>query len=420
MSIAPQGLPRILAGLDDTGAPIGLVAHERLHGPLPQPPDLIALVERSGLRGRGGADFPTAIKLRSVAGKRNPHLIVNGSETEPASGKDVLLLERLPHLVLDGATLAAETIGAREVIVVVREDAAAAVQSLENAIEERRGVIDLAIRLHLGPGGYVSGEETAVVNSVGGGPAKPTIVPPRPFEKGLRGRPTLIQNAETLAQMALIARHGAAWFREIGTHDDPGSVLCTISGAVRYPGVYELAFGTPIAELIEAAGGVGEPLQAVLVGGYFGSWVPADAAGRLRLARADLKAAGCSLGAGIIVALGESACGLHESARIATWLAGQSAGQCGPCVYGLEAIAGSMVRLARGGAQRGEVEQLRRWCSDVRGRGACHHPNGVIRFVESALTTFAHEIPHHNQNRCGRRPVGLPLGPERAESGRSL
>ncbi len=411
--ISPHGLPRILSGLDADGTPIDLSAHERLHGPLPQPANLIGLIERSGLRGRGGADFPTAIKLRAVAGKRGPYLIVNGSETEPASGKDTLLLERLPHLVLDGAILAAETIGAREVIVAARESAAGAVLSLKEAIVER-STRDLPINLHLGPGGYVSGEETAVVNSVGGGPSKPTFVPPRPYQKGLRGRATLIQNAETLAQMALIARYGAPWYREIGTQEDPGSVLCTISGAVRYPGVYELAYGTPIADLLAAAGGSSEPLQAMLIGGYFGTWVPIGAAERLRLARTDLREVGCSLGAGIVVALGESACGLHESARIAAWLAGQSAGQCGPCVYGLEAIAGSMAQLARGSAQPGEVEQLRRWCSDVRGRGACHHPNGVIRFVESALTTFADEIPHHRAQRCGRRPVGLPLGPERA------
>lgn len=152
MISAPHGLPRILSGLDGDGTPIGLSAHERLHGPLPQPVNLIELIERSGLRGRGGADFPTAIKLRSVAGRRNPYLIVNGSETEPASGKDTLLLERLPHLVLDGAILAAETIGAREVFVAVRESAVGAVLSLQDAIAER-STRDLPINLHLGPGG---------------------------------------------------------------------------------------------------------------------------------------------------------------------------------------------------------------------------------------------------------------------------
>ena len=406
---APSGLPRLLSGLDASGVPIDYDRHERIHGPLPSPSNLISIVENSGLRGRGGADFPTAIKLRAVAGRRGPIMIVNGSETEPASAKDALLLERLPHLVLDGAILAAEAVGAREVIVTAPETSVRVAVALEDAIDLRT-TRRLPVRLHLGPGGYVSGEETAVVNSIGGGPAKPTFTPPRPYERGLRGRPTLIQNAETLAQLALIARHGAAWFRELGTADDPGSVLVTISGTVGYPGVYELAFGTSLVDLLEAAGGTTEPVQAVLVGGYFGTWVAAEDVRRLRLSRSDLRSAGCSLGAGIVIALGQSACGLHESARIAAYLADQSAGQCGPCVHGLAAIADGMVRLARGVAQPGEAEQLRRWCNDVRGRGACHHPNGAIRFVESALAVFAQEIPRHRAGRCGRRPAGLPLG----------
>jgi NADH:ubiquinone oxidoreductase subunit F (NADH-binding) len=405
---APHGLPRLLAGLDASGVPMDLDRHDRIHGPLPQPSDLISIVERSGLRGRGGADFPTAVKLRAVAARRGATLIVNGSETEPASAKDALLLERLPHLVLDGAILAAEAVGAREVIVVAPETSVRVAVALEDAIEIRTSR-ELPIRLHLGPAGYVSGEETAVVNSVGGGPAKPTFTPPRPYERGLRGRPTLIQNAETLAQIALIGRYGAAWYRELGTSEDPGSVLVTISGAVGYPGVYELAFGTPVRDLLEAAGGTTEPLQAILIGGYFGTWVGAADAQRLALARSDLKSVGCSLGAGIVLALGQGACGLHESARIAGWLADQSAGQCGPCVHGLAAIADGMARLARGVAPPGEAEQLRRWCADVRGRGACHHPNGVVRFVESTLSVFAQEIPRHRAGRCGRRPAGLPL-----------
>jgi len=412
---APEGLPRILAGLDPGGAPMSAARHERVHGPLPEPRDLISIVERSGLRGRGGAGFPTAIKLRSVAGRRDPYVIVNGSETEPASAKDALLLERLPHLVLDGAILAAEAVGAREVIVAARETAVRATLSLEGAIAERTSR-RLPIRLHLGPGGYVSGEESAVVHAVGGGPAKPTFVPPRPFERGLRGRPTLIQNAETLAQLALIARHGAAWFRELGTSEDPGSMLVTLSGALELPGVYELAYGTAIKDLFAAAGGSREPIQAVLIGGYFGTWIPHNLIGAVSLTRDSLRRAGCSLGAGVVVALGESACGLHESARITAWLAAQSAGQCGPCVYGLEAIAGAFARIARGTPERGELERLQRWCSEVRGRGACHHPNGVIGFVQSSLETFADEIPRHRAGGCGRRPVGLPLGPRAGDA----
>lgn len=406
---APAGLPRLLAGLDASGAPLHLDAHTRIHGPLRGVPDLIEIVQRSGLRGRGGADFPTAVKLRAVAGRRDPTVLVNGSETEPASAKDALLLSRLPHLVLDGAALAAAAVGAREVVVAVPETAAHVAVSVQDAIAERDDR-EVPIRIHEVPSGYVSGEETALVRSAGGGEPKPAFTPPRPYERGLRGRATLIQNAETLAQVALVGRHGADWYRELGTDEDPGSVLITISGAVAFPGVYELAFGTPFGELLDAAGGETEPLQAVLIGGYFGTWVRIGDAERLRLGRADLRGAGCALGAGILIPLGERGCGLHESARIASWLAAQSARQCGPCMYGLAAIAGGLTRLARGAAEPDERQQVLRWCEEVRGRGACHHPNGVVRFVESALDVFAAEISRHDSGPCGRRPVGLPLG----------
>jgi NADH:ubiquinone oxidoreductase subunit F (NADH-binding) len=410
----PHGLPRLLAGLDPGGAPLSVIEHERAHGPLPAPApeQLFDAVERSGLRGRGGADFPMAIKLRAVASRRRPSaVVVNGSETEPASAKDALLLARLPHLVLDGACLAADAVGAAEVIVNVGGTATAAIASLQAAIAEREAA-GRRITISLGPGGYVSGEESAVIHHLGGGPAIPVFVPPRPFERGHRGRPTLVQNPETLAQLALVARHGAEWYRELGTPADPGSVLVTISGAVAAPGVYEMAFGTPMHELLAAAGGGTERLQALLIGGYFGSWMPATGTAELRLAREELHRVGCSLGSGVIVALGESACALHETARIVQWLAGESAGQCGPCVHGLAAIAASFSALVDGIAHPTERARLERWCMEVRGRGACHHPNGVIRLVQSALAVFGDDLERHRRGRCHARPAGLPLGPD--------
>ncbi len=410
----PRALPRILQGLDATPGPMDLMRHERVHGRLPtlSSERLIDVVERSGLRGRGGADFPTATKLRAVASRRRMSaLVVNGSETEPASLKDHLLLARLPHLVLDGALLAAKAVGAGEIIVKVDQNAIEPVEALEQAISERESV-EMPISLAVGPDGYVTGEETAVIQFLNGQAAKPRFVPPRPFERGYRNRPTLIQNPETLAQLALVARHGDVWYRELGTAADPGSVLVTISGAVAHPGVYELAFGTPMLELLQAAGGGTEPLQALLVGGYFGTWMPARATPHLHLAREELNSAGCSLGAGVIIALGQSSCGLHESARIVDYLAGQSTGQCGPCVHGLAAIAGTFGALADGVAHGREQDRLLRWCSDVRGRGACHHPNGVVRFVESALEVFGPDLATHGAGPCRAHPAGLPLGPQ--------
>jgi NADH:ubiquinone oxidoreductase subunit F (NADH-binding) len=300
-------------------------------------------------------------------------------------------------------------VGAPEVIVQVGEGALGSLASLEAALAARPDD-PVPVSLVDAPEGYVAGEESAVMHYLNGGPPLPTFVPPRPFQKGLRRLPTLIQNPETLAQVALVARFGEHWYRELGTSADPGSALVTISGAVAAPGVYELAFGTPLSALIEAAGGATEPLRALLVGGYFGTWVEASRALNLRLAREDLRSVGCSLGSGVLIALGQSACGLHESARVIDYLARQSAGQCGPCTYGLRAIADSVGALASGVADPQEARRIERWCVDVKGRGACHHPDGATRFVLSTLKVFSPEISDHRQRHCRAEPAGFPVG----------
>jgi NADH:ubiquinone oxidoreductase subunit F (NADH-binding) len=412
------GLPRLLAGLGAGGEAMSLAEHQRVHGELPHrdPHELIESIERSGLRGRGGADFPTARKLRAVGSSRRVSaVVVNGSETEPASAKDRLLLTRLPHLVLDGAVLAAGAVGAPEVIVQVGLGATSALGSLEAGLAARDRD-PVPVSLVSAPQGYVAGEESAVMHHLNGGAGLPTFVPPRPFQKGFRGRPTLIQNPETLAQVALVARFGEHWYRELGTSADPGSALVTISGAVGAPGVYELAFGTPMTALIEAAGGETEPLRAFLVGGYFGTWVEASRALALRLAREDLRSVGCSLGSGVLIALGRSSCGLHESARVMDYLARQSAHQCGPCTYGLRAIADSVAAMASGLAHPRETGRVERWAGEIRGRGACHHPDGATRFMMSALDVFGEEIDEHRSGRCRARPAGLPVNGQTAET----
>jgi NADH:ubiquinone oxidoreductase subunit F (NADH-binding) len=405
------GLPRLLAGLDDSGAPMTLAQHAAVHGTLPpvHPHELMEAVQASGLRGRGGGDFPTARKLQAVAGRRGVSaVVVNGSETEPASQKDRLLLSRMPHLVLDGAVLAAEAVGAREVIVQIGDAARGSLDALQGAMAMRPDD-PVSVQIVTAPQGYVAGEESAVVNYLNRGVLLPTFVPPRPFERGYRGRPTLIQNPETLAQVALVARFGERWYRELGTATDPGSALVTVSGAVEVPGVYELAFGTRLDDLLEAAGGPTESLRALLVGGYFGTWVDAGVAHALRLAREDLRGVGAALGSGVIIALGQSSCGLHESARVIDYLAGQSVRQCGPCTHGLRAIADSTGALASGTAQAGEHERLLRWAAEIRGRGACHHPDGAARFVVSALNVFGPEIESHRRGRCTAVPAGFPV-----------
>jgi NADH:ubiquinone oxidoreductase subunit F (NADH-binding) len=228
----------------------------------------------------------------------------------------------------------------------------------------------------------------------------------------MRGRPTLVQNVETLAHLALIARYGTEWFRELGTDGEPGSALVTLSGAVSRPGVYEVGLGMPIRELIEWAGGTAEPVSAYLIGGYFGSWVAAADAERAALLDSQLTPLGASLGARTLFVLPARVCGIAETARLARYLASESAGQCGPCVHGLDAIAGGLEQLAR--SERADHSRLERWLEQVRGRGACRHPDGAVRLVASALDVFAREVELHAAGRCsGDGQFVLPTGTAR-------
>ncbi|MBA3841493.1 MAG: SLBB domain-containing protein [Actinobacteria bacterium] len=393
---APHGVARLLAGMRDDGRPVGLQEHLGLHGPLVGGSGLIERVTASGLRGRGGGGFPTGTKLRAVADQRKrPFTVVNGTEGEPASRKDKALLRTVPHLVLDGALTAATAVGSREIIICIARSAARERAVLAAALAERRDKVHW--RLASIPDGFVSGEETALLSALGGRAAKPTVKPPYPFERGLDNAPSLVQNAETLAHVALIARHGPGWFRSLGTETEPGTALVSLSGAVRRPGVYEIELGTPLQGLIAQAGGPSEQIDAYLVGGYFGGWTR----------EADLRlTASSGLGAGVVVALPTATCALAETARIARYLANESAGQCGPCARGLAALAGGLEQLASG--KYDDRSRLARWAQQVAGRGACHHPDGAARFVTSALATFAAETDTHlKHRRCRHRDRGV-------------
>lgn len=402
---------RLLAGLPPAG-PMGLGEHREVHGEAPwlDRGDRGAFIERireSGLRGRGGASFPTATKLAAVAGRRRAVVVVNGAEGEPMSAKDRALLTRLPHLVLDGALLAAQAVGVRDVVLAAPADVLPVVA---DALDERRrlGRTSASVRLAASAAGYVAGEETALLSHLEGRPAKPRVTPPLPAERGLGGRPTLVQNVETMAQLALIARHGAAWFRSAGIETHSGTTLVTVSGAVERPGVYEVDLGTPLATLPALAGGPLEPVRALLVGGYFGAWVEGDGMG-LALDEGSLRGVGGGVGAGVVVVLGQSACPTAEVARLAGWLSAESAGQCGPCVNGLDGLATVLGRVATGRMEPGDSQRLGRWTDMVRGRGACRHPDGVAQMVASAARVFIRELSDHAQrgpcHACHAPPV---------------
>jgi NADH:ubiquinone oxidoreductase subunit F (NADH-binding) len=341
-------------------------------------------------------------------------VVANGAEGEPASFKDRLLLTRRPHLVLDGIALAAQAVGATEAYLCVHRTEDDLLDSLESAVEERRAAqLDpVQIRVAGIPARYVSSEQSSIVQYLNGGPGKPTFSPPRPHQRGVNGNPTLVHNVETLAHLALIARYGDRWFRGAGLPSAPGSMLVTVSGAVARPGVYEIEMGTPIGQVVMLAGGPAEPLQALLVGGYFGAWLQAEVAWPVPMTHAGLKAVSGAMGAGIVIALPVSSCPIAETARVVRYLAEESAGQCGPCVLGLPALADALSNLAyQGGRDRG-IDQVAALIPLIEGRGACRHPDGAAQLVRSLLRAFAADASwHERQGSCkgvGRPPL-LPL-----------
>jgi NADH:ubiquinone oxidoreductase subunit F (NADH-binding) len=387
-----------------------LPEHETRYGPIPWPHYagaagrrvLVEAVDAAGLCGRGGAGFPTARKMRAAHGRRRPVVVANGCEGEPLSRKDHALLSLAPHLVLDGIVLAAHAVHATEAILCIDEGSSTE-SSIAAALSERHRD-PVPVRVVAIPPRYVASEESALINFLNTGDARPTVTPPRPTERGVGGRPTLVDNVDTLAQVAVIARTGGETYRRSHT------TLITPTGAVQRPGVYEVPAGTRIGEALQRAGGATRPLQAVLVGGYGGSWLPLPSAAHLPLTHQALREAGASLGVAALLALPADTCGVTATSNILAYLAAESARQCGPCMFGLPAIATDFAELARGWARRGTLERLNRRLAVVRGRGACAHPDGAVRLAASALQVFGSDIAAHGAGR------GCLAGPQRAAS----
>ena len=392
----------MLAGSPAADGMEGYAAHLQRLGPVPVGTRaLIDVIERCELRGKGGAGFPVATKWRAVASQRSatPVVLANGGEGEPLSRKDRVLMEQRPHLVIDGALLAAGAVGAREIVLYVGAEHTGAIRAMQHAAGERpRKERDL-LRVVSAPVRYVSGEETAAVDFVNTGVALPTSIPPRPFERGIDGRPTLVQNVETLAHAALIARFGDGWYRSLGVGGACGTTLVTVGGAVPQTMLVEVPQGTTVADAVNAAGGLTAESDAVLLGGYFGGWVESSQAWGLLIDADRLRAQGYSLGCGVVAVLPAERCGVVETAKILAYLAHESARQCGPCTFGLRAIAAATGRIAALTSSDGDLEHIQRWAGLLTGRGACRHPDGAAGLLGSALRVFADEFRRHDHER---------------------
>lgn len=396
----PVGVARLfLAGREATHD-----AHLAAYGPLPTGgagQELIAQLELSGLTGRGGAGFPVWRKARAIGGTRpaglwagSPILIANGAEGEPRSVKDHTLLHNSPHLVIDGLLATAAAVGASRTHIYVPRDLIA---GLREAISERRDA--RRIVLSEAPDSFISGEASAVVNSIENGVALPTDRTARLTTTGLKGRPTLIHNVETLAHVGLIARFGANWFRSVGSERDPGTRLITLSGHSDRERVVEVPGDIPIVDILRSAGVSTDAVSAALVGGYHGAWLAATDL-ESRMSTAGLAPHGAQPGAGILYVLGPRQCGLRATAEIVGYLSRESAGQCGPCRFGLPEMASLLYRLAATGFDKSLRRDLEATTRSVVGRGSCHHPDGTARLVLNALDTFSADVHAHLSGRC--------------------
>ncbi|MGO9456243.1 MAG: NADH-ubiquinone oxidoreductase-F iron-sulfur binding region domain-containing protein [Acidimicrobiales bacterium] len=421
----PAGrVPRLLGGLDGTAPRVELDAHLDRWGPLELPRNggrILDEVEASGLVGHGGAWFPVAAKWRAVRSRRlrRPVVVVNGAEGEPASRKDALLLGRSPHLVLDGASAAASAVGAERIVVYVP---AGAVPGVHRALQERRArrLGPANVEVVEAPDAFLAGQESAVVAVLNGRPDPvPSFAGLQTIrDRGVGGRPTLVQNAETLAHVALVARFGAQWFRALGTPEAPGTMLLTVSGRWNGPTVVEAPLGTPLDQVLGITRGEADRYLGVLLGGYGGTWVETDALFELRLDEGSTRRAGATLGAGVVALLPRGHCPLAEVANVVRYMDGQGAGQCGPCVNGLGELSAHLDALAFDRLDRRShtVAAVLRLADLVEGRGACRHPDGVARFVRSACSVFTDEIAAHGRSGPCRAATGAAFLPVPAAS----
>jgi len=395
--------PVLLAGSQDGPS---LAAHRARLGAVPaiKMDALLAALRAVDLRGRGGAAFPFATKL-AAANRRRAVVVVNASEGEPASLKDSTLMTRSPHLVLDGAALVAAALGTREIHLVVPAEQPSVVQAARTAAAERAATGErLTWHLHEAAPRFVAGQARAVLELLAGRENLPVTAWQPEAISGHRGRPTVLSNAETFAQVAALGRLGTAAYARPGVGAERGTTLLTVSGDGPAPMVVEAAFGTLLTDVVpdEALG------RPVLVGGYHGAWVGQQDLAALTVSREAMAAVGARLGAGVVLPLAAGRCPLRRTSQIVTYLAAQSAGRCGPCRNGLPALADEVSALVAG---TGDVQRVEALVAIVTKRGACAHPDGTAALVASALQRFPTEVRAHEQGWCEHGRVATRVLP---------
>ncbi len=389
--------------------------------------EIIAEIKKAGMRGRGGAGFPTGIKWEKVLHHRVPehYFVCNAGEHEPGTFKDRHLLKTNPHQLLEGALIAAFTVKAKASFVYVNHEYVEELANLRKAAEQARAHgflgknvlgtgVDIEIEFIEGQGSYVAGEETAMLESMQGRPAMPRQKPPfYPTDFGLYGKPTLVNNVETLCNIPPLLRNGAAWFKQVGTEKSPGTMLFSLSGAVNRPGVYELPMGTPIRTLIyECGGGIsgGRKVKAVFPGGPSFAMLTADQLDT-PMDFENLKQAGTGLGSAGVIVVDDQTCMVETALKYTNFFKVESCGQCPPCRMGTINLAAVLQKIEDGEGTEKDLAALLQLCGFVKGRGYCTVVTGAAVIGESTLRLFRREFEEHiGQKRCPFKPVAVAGG----------
>lgn len=374
------------------------------------PDEIIAELKTSALRGRGGAGFPTGLKWsfmpRNVEGQK--YIVCNSDEGEPGTCKDRDILRYNPHQLIEGMAIAGYTIGASVGYNYIRGEFWEPYERFEAALEEARAAgllgenilgsgFDFNIHSHLGAGAYICGEETALLESIEGKKGQPRFKPPFPANYGLYGRPTTINNTESLASVPVILKNGGQWFLNLGKPNNGGDKLFCVSGHVNKPGNYEIPMGTPFAELLEMAGGVlnGHKLKAVIPGGSSTPVLPADIAMQMNMDYDSISKAGSMLGAGSVIVMDETTCMVKTLARLSHFYYEESCGQCTPCREGTGWLARVVHRIEHGQGAQEDLDKLADVASRIEGNTICALGDAAAMPVRSFLKHFRDEFQYH-------------------------
>ncbi|MDA0737654.1 MAG: NADH-quinone oxidoreductase subunit NuoF [Nitrospirae bacterium] len=389
------------------------------------PDGVIQTLKRASLRGRGGAGFPTGLKWEKVVHHRiaERYFVCNAGEHEPGTFKDRYLIEHHPHQLIEGCVIASYIVGAKESYIYLNAEFVAARTNLEKAIAQARergflgknvfgSGIDLELEIFDGHGSYVAGEETAMLESMQGRPAQPKQKPPfYPTDFGLHGKPTLVNNVETLSHVPQILRNGAEWFTQVGPERSPGTMLFSLSGAVKHPGVYELPLGTPLRHLIEECGGGvpnGGKVKAVFPGGPSFAMIGPDQLDLL-MDFDSLKKAGTGLGSAGVIVVDDSTCMVQQTLKLSSFFREESCGQCPPCSIGTANLEELVKKIEEGQGTQQDLDRIMQISGYIKGTGFCTLVTGASVLVQNSLRLFRAEFEAHVANHA------CPFNPSTAE-----